>query len=122
MLILLMVIFSVVLTGYTLYSTGDMYTAIRRGLTSIAVFIVLAVPVGEWETVDYSSSYNLESGGFYVVPSEYSVEDYGDTYRITPIYTSLLSSCFSEEEVRICYSTLSCTRKEAIHQYIAHAR
>jgi hypothetical protein len=107
--------------GYYIFFTRiRVEECFRRALITLGVGIILALPVGQWETHEVKPIDPLQSNEYvYVAPCQHHLE--GDTQKVhmTPIYTSLVASVLNDDATEVAYCDKCHTRKEAIKLYIA---
>lgn len=97
----------------------DFLISIRNSFLMLACVTMFSLPVGEFET-EYREVSTAETGRCIYVAPCYHYDDGGECAAyVTPLYTSLLEMCFSEEIMMVQYCSECYTRKEAIAYYIA---
>lgn len=120
--IIISIVVPMCVLAFNLFSMrNDFLSSLRNTVLTLALIVIAGLPVGEWETRTVESSARSYSM-ICVAPCQHNPEHGGVEVRISPLYTSLFASVFTDDDHMVEYCPECYTRTDAIAYYVSTLR
>lgn len=118
------IICSVLFIGCVIYynwveTDNNVLQITRNVFIAVGFCIICALPIGQWMTEERVVDVDKAGRMIYVTPCEHYAKGGEQRGCMTPVQTSLIAYCLSEDDHQIYYCDICHTRKEAVEYYLA---